>query len=164
MPHGSVRNTPTPSALTSGCSARTFVSQPVLCYQQWRKGVGLIQFFGASCYSTLQRRANVCVAAVEENEAGWSAAGQDGIQNTKCGNTARLKEWEGRSLAQLFYYRPIIHCLVNTEKKLSTSTLTALRSHDQSSGVQPSTVFQQMPRVSAKLVILHHGAATTQIP
>lgn len=61
VPHGSPKNTPTLRTLTSGCSVRTFVSQPVLCCQQWREGVGLVQFYSTSCYSTLDTEPGKCL-------------------------------------------------------------------------------------------------------
>lgn len=127
VPHGSPRNTPTLRTLTSGCSVRTFVSQPVLCCQQWREGVGLIHFYSTSCYSTLNTEPGECLCLRCGRRRG-RVIGRRPSQHTKhkCGE----QEWKrvsGEELGWAFYHRAIIHLLVNTEEKLSTSTLTALR-------------------------------------
>lgn len=103
-PHGSPRNTPTPTALTSGCSVRTFVSQPVLCCQQWQEGVGLIQFYSTSCYSTLNTEPGKCLCW-RYGRRRSRVIGSRPSQHTKhkCGDRARAKEseWGGAWLSFL---------------------------------------------------------------
>jgi len=72
VPHGSHRITPTLKALTSGCSVRTFVSQPVLCCQQW-EGVGLVHFYSTSCYSRLNTEPGQCLWK-ETRQGDWQLA------------------------------------------------------------------------------------------
>lgn len=104
VPHGSPRNTPTLRTLTSGCSVRTFVSQPVLCCQQWREGVGLIHFYSTSCYSTLNTEPGECLCRRCGRRRG-RVIGSRPRQHTKhkCGDRARVKEreWGGAWLSFL---------------------------------------------------------------
>lgn len=136
VPHGSPINTLTLRTLTSGCSTRTFASQPVLCCQQWQEGVDLIHFYSTSCYSTLNTELGERLCLRRAWRRGRMIGSPPSLHTKhKCGDGAREKESEraGRSLVGLFYHRAIIQSLVNIEEKLSTNTRTAPHGHNNQS-------------------------------
>lgn len=93
--------------LMSGCSMRTFASQPVLCCQQWREGVDLIHFYSTSCYSTLDTELGECLCL----RCAWRRGrmiGRRPSQHTKHKCIDRARESErasGEELGWAFYHR-----------------------------------------------------------
>lgn len=177
MPHGSPRNTPTLRALMCGCSVRTFVSQPVLCCQQWREGVGLIHFYSPSCYSTLNTKPGKCLCQCCRRQLGRAIGSRPKARVQHRKNVETEQEWKRVSeeeLGRAFYHRAIIHSLVNTDKRLSSNTLTVLHGHKQSwykgscstSGTASLASFssRNCHCISAKLEILHHRAVVLWQP
>ena len=95
VPHGASRNTPTLRTLTSGCSMRTFVSQPVLCCQQWWEGVGPAHFYSTSCYSTLHwawRTSVLRKKKKKKKQGDWQPARSQRTKH-KCPESERGGAW-----------------------------------------------------------------------